>query len=268
MHSLCSRIKVNECHLDEPFRFTHLIISKRMLKLKSATAVSVPPSVTDTSSVRPSPLDIPEILERIISTVDRRSVLHLARCVCREWYCISRRFYCHSLVFCDAEFKPEDFENVLKLLPYAGSFHWRPPYPISDTEQQWLALRDVLEHIDMEKASHKASDRSRPISLLEPMRQPLRELCLLGAALTETVNALFPYLGSLTTLRLDHYGFHKLEVDVILRSCPQLESLFLKQVCLMAIDRDSTPLSSLDLAWVLMAHWCHRLATSSCDSRF
>lgn len=99
----------------------------------------------------------------------------------------------------------------------------------------------------MEKALHMVSDRSRPGTLLEPMRQSLRELCLLGAALTENVNILLPHLGSLTTLRLDHFGFHELDVDVVFRSCPQLESLYLKKMRLMAIDRDSTPLSSLDL---------------------
>jgi len=78
---------------------------------------------------------------------------------------------------------------------------------------------------------------------------PLQEFCLLGAALKETVNVLLPHLGSLTTLHLDHYGFHELEVDVVLRSCPQLENLFLKQVLLVAVSQYSTPLSSLDLTW-------------------
>lgn len=218
-----------------------------MFKFKSTAAVLMPSSA-GTPYLRPSPLDIPEILERIFSSLNRRTVLHLVRRVCRQWYHVSRRLYSYPLVFCDATSRPKDFENILKRLPYAGCFHWKPPSSLSDKRQQWIALRDVLEHMSMEKAIDRAY-RPEPEFTVQAMKLPLQEFCLLGAALKETVNILLPHLGSLTTLRLDHYGFHELEVDVVLRSCPQLENLFLKRVLLVAVSPYSTPLSSLDLTW-------------------
>ncbi|KAI9237320.1 MAG: hypothetical protein BYD32DRAFT_461722 [Podila humilis] len=54
-----------------------------MFKFKSTAAVLMPSSA-GTPYLRPSPLDIPEILERIFSSLNRRTVLHLVRRVCRQ----------------------------------------------------------------------------------------------------------------------------------------------------------------------------------------
>lgn len=192
-------------------------------------------------------LDIPEILEHILSYLYQTTLFRAAR-VCRRWCHASRRFYNNPLRVITVGHDLEKFHKTLQRLPSAGSFHWSMLQNHSDA-LPWIAHREVLDLMDKENVLHgmpTISSRSEPFEQL--LRQPLREFHFSGlGAKWETVSTLFPHLGTLMFLQIWKFGMGEMQVNVVLRSCPQLERLHLEKACVV-IPQGSTPLSSLDLA--------------------
>lgn len=58
---------------------------------------------------------------------------------------------------------------------------------------------------------------------------------------------ILPYLGSLTSLRVDKYGLEHLRIDDVLQACPKLEQLHLERAAVI-VGSNPWQLSSLDLA--------------------
>ncbi|KAF9327336.1 hypothetical protein BG006_009328, partial [Podila minutissima] len=139
---------------------------------KSNHATALPASLiaAGTPSTRPSPVDIPEILDHIFSYLDRKATLHVARSVCRQWYHASRHFFTHPLIVTGSCSKPEKFRLVLKRLPYSGSLYWKTIRK-RDGNGPWYILRDALENMNKEFSSDQPLNRSgsRPLSTLEQL---------------------------------------------------------------------------------------------------
>ncbi|KAF9295884.1 hypothetical protein BGZ74_010571, partial [Mortierella antarctica] len=218
---------------------------------KSNHATALPASLiaTGTPSTRPSPVDIPEILDHILSYLDRKATLHVARSVCRQWYHASRYFFTHPLIVTGSCSKPDKFRLVLKRLPYSGSLYWKTIRK-RDGNGPWYILRDALENMNKEFSPDQPLNRSgsRPLSTVRSTPIPLREFHFVGCCFWESsMKMILPYLGSLTSLRVDKYGLEHLRIDDVLQACPKLEQLHLERVAVI-VGSNPWQLSSLDLA--------------------
>ncbi|KAG0028356.1 hypothetical protein BGZ81_004807 [Podila clonocystis] len=74
---------------------------------------------------RVSPLDIPEILERILLCLSRRTLKRVARVVCRQWFLLSRRLIPQRLHSLEKHTSHEQrCDDILSLLRTATTVHW------------------------------------------------------------------------------------------------------------------------------------------------
>ncbi|KAG0341636.1 hypothetical protein BG000_008448 [Podila horticola] len=227
-------------------------MSMRKLASKSNHATAPPVSfiATNSPSTQPSPLDIPELLDHIFSYLDRTTILHVARSVCRQWYHASRHFFTHPLVFTEPCGKPERFRLVMKRLPYSGSLYWRTVRK-RDGNGPWYVLREALESMNKEYSADQPLNRSgsEPLSTVRSTPIPLREFHFVGYCFWATsMKIVLPHLGSLTSLRVDKYGLERLHIDDVLRACPKLEQLHVERATVIVGD-SPWQLSSLDLAF-------------------
>ncbi|KAG0025451.1 hypothetical protein BGZ82_010006 [Podila clonocystis] len=227
-------------------------MSIRKLASQSKYAAAPPASLdaTDTPSVHLSPLDIPEILDHIFSYLGRTAILHTARSVCRQWYHASRHFFTHPLVLTGSCSKPEGMRLVLKRLPYSGSLYWKTVLK-RDGNGPWYILKEALESMNKEYSARQPLDRSgsAPLSTVRSTPIPLREFHFVGCCNWESsMKTILPYLGTLTSLRIDKYGLGILYIDDVLRACPKLEQLHLERATVIVGD-SRWQLSSLDLAF-------------------
>ncbi|KAG0027709.1 hypothetical protein BGZ81_005349 [Podila clonocystis] len=189
-----------------------MAIPKLMPKQKHATPTSVPPIAT-TPSARPSPLNIPEILERILSFLNSTTLLTL-RCVCSQWYITSRRLSPLRLSFDDLFAEPETLDRVSEELVQADSFHWissNAPNGIG-----WTKFSVALKH----KKELESSDGAPTEGPLKTA--PLREFYLEGMFYHVHLIMMLPYLDTLTSLRINSLAPLVLPIEEILRACPLL----------------------------------------------
>ncbi|KAG0027229.1 hypothetical protein BGZ82_009101 [Podila clonocystis] len=72
-----------------------------------------------------SPLDIPEILERILLCLSRRTLKRVARVVCRQWFLLSRRLIPQRLHSSEKYTSHEQCcDDIFSLLRTATTVHW------------------------------------------------------------------------------------------------------------------------------------------------
>ncbi|KAG0092926.1 hypothetical protein BGZ92_008161 [Podila epicladia] len=226
-------------------------MSIRKLTSTSSYAAAPPASLiaTDTPPTRLSPIDIPEILDHIFSYLDRKTILHTARAVCRQWYHASRHFFTHPLIITGSCSKPEKFRLVLKRLPYSGSLYWKTILK-RDGNGPWHILGEVLESMNKEFSPDHPLNRpgSGPLSSVRSTLMPLREFHFVGCCFWEpTMMRILPHLGSLTSLRIDKFGLEGMRIDHVLQACPKLEQLHFQRASVM-VGSKPRHLSSLELA--------------------
>ncbi|KAF9315224.1 hypothetical protein BG003_003371 [Podila horticola] len=77
------------------------------------------------TTLRVSPLDIPEILERILLCLPRRTLKRVARVVCRQWFLLSRRHIPQRLHSSENySTRQQRYDDIHSLLQTATTVHW------------------------------------------------------------------------------------------------------------------------------------------------
>lgn len=209
-----------------------MTIPKLILIHKHKTAVPVPPTITDKPSTpsslnRLSVFDITEVLERIFSFLDSRTILHSVRFVSRRWYITSDRFTVRQVVLNDHEAKPEEIDAVLEQLAHADSFRWT--MNLFTNERAWKSFKDLL------KSSHDERHRPNCSAVSGPKKGPLavvpkRVFHLIGVFYPTRLSMVLPYLDTLTSLRINSHTTMTLYVEDIFLACSLLVSLHIEGV--------------------------------------
>lgn len=201
-----------------------------------------PPSNTNKEAIRLSPLDIPEVLERILSYLDRNTITLSIQLVCRQWRLVSRRLYHYPLVFDDYGTRQISFEQVLEKLPTAGSFQWTSNSP--NGASAWGSFKKVLQRMDEEYRSVTG-----PKSDDLPSSLPLREFHIIGTLEPLRLSLVLPFMSALTSLHINTLVSMRFHLEIIFRCCPELTSLHLECLSyLLFLPLHDKSLSSINLA--------------------
>ncbi|KAF9309995.1 hypothetical protein BG003_009054 [Podila horticola] len=211
-----------------------------MKPLSLRNRISVSPWGTKLSLKPPysgpqSPLDIPEILEKILLLLDDRTIRNTTRFVCKLWFVVSRRLALWEVAWDDNRDPFANLDPVLDRLPRADALSWG----VSDSKRSWAKLEKVLE--DMASQDRQPPSRfqkpeeidsgSEDISAIQrqrdPLAVPLRQLRLHGKSdYIEYLDMILPSLWALTSLSLTFVN--KFEINPVLESCPNLQRLRLE----------------------------------------
>lgn len=201
-----------------------------------------PPSNTSKEAPRLSPLDIPEVLERILSFLDRSTITLSIQLVCRQWRLVGRHLYHHPLVFDDYGTRQISFEQVLEKLPTADSFQWTSNSP--NGAHAWVSFKKVLQRMDEEYRSVRA-----PASSDLPSSQPLREFHVIGTLEPLRLTLVLPFMSALTSLHINTLVSMRFPLEIVFRCCPELLSLHLECLSyLLFLPRHDKSMSSINLA--------------------
>lgn len=193
----------------------------------------------------PSPLHIPEILERIVSFIDSPIDALATLLVCREWHRIARHLFIREVV---VDYRQEQQQGLisstfssmastaaLEKLPIASRLCWYDGHGIYYTERcimdaveprRWQALVDALKKSD-KLYQRQRKQQQQPKLLLEDVF-PLRQLKISAGPGLDWFSTLLPFLSSLTRLDLQ-WGGVKASISLleVFRSCPLLETVSL-----------------------------------------
>ncbi|KAH7059967.1 hypothetical protein BKA57DRAFT_446076 [Linnemannia elongata] len=183
---------------------------------------SSPPS---SPSGRPlSPLDVPELLEHILSYLPPYTLARTVVHVCREWLLLVQGRL-HREVSWDSDWKPFAPEQALNRLPGAERFVIRGFQSKSDRYGPDIdaAFQDLQR-----SSSQLALDDRYKGATLAGFNQPLREVVLqTNYDFKDELKKTLPFPPSLTRLKIDHMAELAVDIRRILTTCPLLESLHL-----------------------------------------
>ncbi|KAF9130906.1 hypothetical protein BGW39_002496 [Mortierella sp. 14UC] len=103
-----------------------------------------------------SPVDIPEILDRVLSFLNKRTLAHSALLVSRQWYSIARQYLVLEFAWSDCLEKSEGLEHALRFLPQMTRLQWFAGSPreaagVMAQERHWAVLLRALETVDYNK---------------------------------------------------------------------------------------------------------------------
>jgi len=214
---------------------------------KSSTFRRIPffsSSSSSTSvSARPSPVQIPEILEKILSHVSQHQLLHTTRLVCRLWNATSQSIMVHTLSWCDTVNLPEQQRllsklgqiNVLKIVvPRIQGAHQY------FQDQAWNNLQEACRVLEKQRKQFLANAASASAVTTTPPRaataaaaqQQRPPMAILELHVGPTLNLLrrllpiLPSIGStLRVIRIENVLRESYQLDQILRHCPLLVAL-------------------------------------------
>lgn len=211
---------------------------------------------------RPSPLDTPELLDRILSFLDPYTLASSTRLVCHKWSVAGRR-YLKPAEYSWPEFfdEIEEFEQILDMVPWMARLRWlageqRSPAIISSRKTEWAMLLTALEEAagnptltnrEYSPTMRQEYHRLRGLlptsafdwSTLSEHHLPagpwarLREFEVYGDIRTDWVMLVLPLMPSLTRLKLrtiDGFPGDHIQIERIMRDCKQLESLHISRV--------------------------------------
>ncbi|KAG9072873.1 hypothetical protein KI688_000654 [Linnemannia hyalina] len=209
----------------------------------------------------PTPFDIPEILDRILSFVDKRT-LHSAFLVERQWLQLGRQYNVFEYAWSDARRKDyTDLVRAMYRLPWISRLQWHAA-PRMDTfddsvqADQWFWLLAALEHlgygqVERETAYDQADEswmyryqrwwedeaidfstyQANPLT--RGPRVNLQEFELKGHTDVPKFRLILPLLSTVTKLRFVNVGGdgtrHQtdLQMGLIMQHCPLLEYLYI-----------------------------------------
>ncbi|KAG0312299.1 hypothetical protein BGZ97_011288, partial [Linnemannia gamsii] len=177
-----------------------------------------------------SPLDIPEILDRIFSLLEQRTIAHSAVFVSRLWLQIARRYLILEYAWSDCLEDSRDLERALTMLPWMTRLQWFAGSPceaasLVSQERHWALLLNALEIVDCNQTTsertYEAFDQKHynklkgyippnftgrqvtlPQNRLTGPRTGLREFELYGDVLLGRFRLILPLMTTLTRLVL------------------------------------------------------------------
>ncbi|KAK5814314.1 hypothetical protein F5H01DRAFT_380729 [Linnemannia elongata] len=151
---------------------------------------------------RPSPLDTPELLDRILSFLDPYTLASSALLVCRQWSDAGRRYH-----------KPSEAEVISHIsLSQDGVGHV--------AERTGGGCREPNTH--RQEIQYDNATRAR-----------LREFEVYGDIRSGWVMVVLPLMPSLTRLKIrtiDGFFDHHIQIERIMRDCKHLESLHISRI--------------------------------------
>ncbi|KAH7059889.1 hypothetical protein BKA57DRAFT_19597 [Linnemannia elongata] len=199
-------------------------------------------------ATRPSPLDIPEILERIFFfIIDEQTLLHTVLLVCRQWFHMNQSRILRQVSW---DHRVSD-DRYLYKIPGAGRLLWQCGWFVDDQvrwnkmiERLKVAHRQYLVRCQEDEKDNTGGLRTAQERLRmyqdkvmwrrtrDPLYfSPLRELGLHGAIQTSTrVAGLLPLVPALTHLRIRTSSAMVLDINSILSHCTLLEVLHVEAV--------------------------------------
>ncbi|KAG9066629.1 hypothetical protein KI688_012537 [Linnemannia hyalina] len=211
---------------------------------------------------RASPLDTPELLDRILSFLDPYTLASSARLVCRRWSVAGRR-YLKPVEYSWPEFfdEIEEFEQVLDMVPWMARLRWiaseqRSPAILASRKTEWAMLLNALEKAagnptltdrkysrTLRQEYHMLRDLL-PTSAFDWSALPehpllagpwarLRVFEVYGNVKSEWVMLVLPLMPSLTKLKLrtiNGFSGDHIQIERIMRDCKQLEYLHISRV--------------------------------------
>ncbi|KAF9548677.1 hypothetical protein EC957_005916 [Mortierella hygrophila] len=189
-----------------------------------------PPSKQSSSSPsspsgRPlSPLDVPELLEHILSYLSRYTLARTVIHVCREWLLLVQGRL-HREVTWDSDWKPFTPRQALDGLPGAERLVIRSVQPGFN----WYGpdIHAALQELRRSSSQLTLDDRYKGATLAG-FNQPLRDIVLqIAYNFSDELKNTMPFPPSLTSLTIDQMTRFAVDVRRILSMCPLLESLHL-----------------------------------------
>ncbi|KAF9909557.1 hypothetical protein EC991_008382 [Linnemannia zychae] len=172
--------------------------------------------------IAPSPLVIPEILERIFSYVDEYTLRKSVILVCRLWHQMNRYLVLRELVW-DTHIPVERIDKTLSKLPDSGRLKWFCDWGMPSVSSWDKLMRALLHSHNYMKQSPGAMIQAQPKSA--PTGSSLRELELRTS--TFIVGNLFdaiPFPPTLTSFKFNvQEGSCNFSLGRFLETCPLLE---------------------------------------------
>ncbi|KAG0072448.1 hypothetical protein BGZ92_004064, partial [Podila epicladia] len=218
----------------------------------------------------PSPLDLPEVLELVLSHLSQYSLNHRARLVSKLWNSTSLRLIHRTLTWYDQINIPEQqrildqvgYTNILRIT--ARILHL--PRSLHFEDVAWCNLYGAYK-------SRRQSPSSR---LTGRIPMVLEQLVVEGIVnLNRRLQPLWPHISSVRTIRIKTIHKNEYHIEIILRSCPNLTELILEPMAVIAfpvqymarlakppslaseeagIDTSEPPLTILRLQSLVMMH--------------
>ncbi|KAG0322978.1 hypothetical protein BGZ97_001890 [Linnemannia gamsii] len=170
--------------------------------------------------IAPSPLAIPEILERIFSYVDDFTLRRTVVLVCRLWLQMNQHLILRELVW-DIHVAVQAIDKTLLKLPDTGRLRWFCDWG-TPTEESWDKLMRALLHSQSHlKQPHSALLQRLPIQF----KNSLRELELrTGSFKAGNLFDAIPFPPALTSFKFTvQEGSCNFSLGRLLDTCPLLE---------------------------------------------
>lgn len=180
----------------------------------------------------PSPLDLPEVLELVLSHLSQYSLNHRARLVSKLWNLTSLRLIYRTLTWSDQINIPEQ-QRILDQVGYTS---------ILRITTRILHLPRSLHFEDVAWGNLYGAYKSRLRQLPIPPRlgstripMVLEHLVVEGILnMNRRLQPLWPFIPSVRTIRIKTVYKNDYQIEIILRSCPNLTELFLEPVGIFA----------------------------------
>ncbi|KAF9097357.1 hypothetical protein BGX23_009060 [Mortierella sp. AD031] len=192
-------------------------LKKKQLSRKKQQAIPSPPSQLIVQPVAPSPLIIPEILERIFSHVDEFTLRKTVALVCRLWFQMNRHFVLRELVW-DTHVPAENIDKVLSKLAGAGRVRWFCDWGMP-TDASWDKFMRAL--LDLQDSGTQLQRQQQPMQFNNTLRK--LELRCKAFAVGNQFDAI-PFPPSLTSFKFTvQKGRCSFSLGRFLEVCPLLE---------------------------------------------
>ncbi|KAK3808034.1 MAG: hypothetical protein JOS17DRAFT_766280 [Linnemannia elongata] len=211
----------------------------------------------------PSPLDIPELLDRVLSYMDQRTLSYNCTRVSRLWFEIARQYVELEYAWSDCLKDSEDLERALTLLPRMTRLQWfsgsaREAARANSQKLQRALLLNALETVEYNRETPRRSYDQYDLRLYDELKSltplnttgkqliappgqiaqgpitQLRTLELCGDVSLTWFRLLLPLLSTLTRMKIST-AFGKasttrmvdeyIAIHDILQDCPLLEEL-------------------------------------------
>ncbi|KAG9072917.1 hypothetical protein KI688_000698 [Linnemannia hyalina] len=211
------------------------------------------PGIPETLALRPSPLNIPELLHQIFYFFDDFELTRHVLPVCRLWFLLNQHLIAREAHFDETQ-PSEELEQVILGLPWATRLCWGGGVIRKATRVQQRRYRRQVTAVLKDKHDDfmdKRFLRFRPVKgdgmvvgnhhigeggfyrygsggldgLVQGSKAPLRELLVCGSiSYLARVEPLLPLLSTLRRLEL-RFASGYLDLNVLFRGAPSLEAL-------------------------------------------
>ncbi|KAF9128867.1 hypothetical protein BG015_004277, partial [Linnemannia schmuckeri] len=190
-----------------------------------------------------SPLEIPELLEKIHSYIPLRILRRSVIQVCRQWFLINRHHITPRELIWEYHYQNENMDKAVPLLVYIGKIklYFRSVYQeqcrIENQQQKifFQTLKDThtqrVRYLQQQQEQQKQNqDQDTKVAghrhrlLYEPT--PILEFDLRGRYSSTLVYELLPYLTHVTRLRIEQNSDHFVYPCKVFQGCPQLQYLY------------------------------------------